>query len=80
MVGAERAPPEQTGLRPGPEFYEWQCRGDTYIAERGMSEAEATAFGEYLGNRLADDIEAGGDKDANDILDEMGVPTYDEEC
>jgi len=45
-----------------------------------MSEAEATAFGEYLGNRIADDIEAGGDKDANDILDEMGVPTYDEEC
>jgi hypothetical protein len=33
-----------------------------------------------LGNRIADDIEAGGDKDANDILDEMGVPTYDEEC
>ncbi len=45
-----------------------------------MDEAEATAFREDLGNRLADDIEAGGDRDSNDILDEMGVPTYHEEC
>jgi hypothetical protein len=38
-----------------------------------MSAQESEAFGTEMGNRLADDIAAGGDKD-------MGVPAYEEEC
>ena len=38
-----------------------------------MGEEEATAFGEGPGNRLANDVEASGDKDGNDVLDEMGA-------
>ncbi len=45
-----------------------------------MSAQESEAFGTEMGNRLADDIEAGGDKDMGDILDDMGVPAYEEEC
>ena len=57
-----------------------QCRGETYSIEQGMSAQESEAFGTEMGNRLADDIEAGGDKDMGDILDDMGVPAYKEEC
>ena len=71
---------QATGIQPTPEFYAWQCRGDTYAAEQGMSQAEYDAFGTEMGNRLADDIEAGGNKDMNDILDDMGVPSYPDEC
>ena len=45
-----------------------------------MSAQESEAFGTEMSNRLADDIEAGGDKDMGDILDDMGVPAYEEEC
>ncbi len=79
-VGAEEAAPEPTGLQPSPEFYEWNCWGETYIFQQGMSETEATAFAEEMADRLGDDIEAGGDKDMNDILDDMSVPAYEEEC
>ena len=74
------AAPEPTVIPKTSEFHEWNCRADTYIAEQGMSEAEVSAFGEELGNRLADDIEAGRDNDMSDILDDMGVPAYEEQC
>ena len=44
-----------------------------------MSEAEATAFAEELADRLGDDIESGGNKDMNDILDDTRVPAYENE-
>jgi hypothetical protein len=80
VPASEAASTEPTGLQPSPEFYEWNCRGETYVIEQGMSAQESEAFGTEMGNRLADDIEAGGDKDMGDILDEMGVPAYEEEC
>lgn len=44
-----------------------------------MTAEESEAFSTEMGNRLADDIEAGGDKDMGDILGEMGVPAYEEQ-
>ena len=80
VADPQEAAPEPTVIPKTSEFHEWNCRGDTYIAEQGMSEAEVSAFGEELGNRLADDIEAGRDNDMSDILDDMGVPAYEEQC
>ena len=80
VTDPRKAAPQPTVIPKTSEFHEWNCRGDTYIAEQGMSEAEVSAFGEELGNRLADDIEAGRDNDMSDILDDMGVPAYEEQC
>lgn len=71
---------ESTSIQPTPEFYAWQCRGDTYAAGRNMDQAEYDAFANELADRLGDDIESGGSKDMNDILDDMGVPAYEEQC
>lgn len=71
--------PEPTVIPKTPEFNEWNCRGDAYMAEQGMDAAEQEAFANELADRLIEDIEAGGDKKMGDIMDEMGVPAY-EEC
>ena len=72
--------PEPTGIQPSSEFNEWKCRAETYVAEQNMSEAERTAFGVEMVDRLAEDVEADGHKHMEDILDDMGVPAYEEEC
>lgn len=63
-----KAAPQPTVIPKTSEFHEWNCRGDTYIAEQAMRETETTAFNEKLGNRLADDTEAGRDNDMSDTL------------
>ncbi len=80
VVGEEQAAPEQTGLQPTPEFYENECRMRTYAVEQGMASAESTAFANEIADALADDIEAGGDKDLGEVLDELGVPAYEDVC
>jgi hypothetical protein len=72
--------PEPTGIQAFSEFNESKCRAETYVAEQNMSKAERTAFGVEMVDRLAEDIEADGHKHMEDILDDMGVPAYEEEC
>lgn len=73
----------ESGGSVGPDmsrFNNFQCRMNTYALEQGMDTEESEAFGTELGNRLVDDTEAGGDKDLGDVMDDMGVPSYEEEC
>ena len=72
--------PEETGIRRTPEFNEWNCRAESYVVEQKMSEAETTAFAEEMADRLGDVIEAGGPIHMEDILDDMGVPAYEDVC
>jgi hypothetical protein len=71
---------EATGLQPTPAYYRSECRMNAYIADENMSDAEEDAFIDEMADRLTVDIEAGGDKDVDDVMDEMGVPAYEEEC
>ncbi len=77
----EPAPkPEPTGIQASSEFNEWNCRAETYVTEQDMSEARRTAFGVEMVDRLAEDVKVDGRKRMEDILDDMGVPAYEEEC
>ena len=72
--------PEPTGIQASSEFDEWNCRAETYVTEQNMSEAQRTAFGVEMVDRLAEDVRVDGHKHMEDILDDMGVPAYEEEC
>ena len=72
--------PEPTGIQVSSEFNEWNCRAENYVTEQKMSEAKRTAFGVEMVDRLAEDIKVDGHKHMEDILDDMGVPAYEEEC
>jgi hypothetical protein len=72
--------PEPTGIQVSSEFNEWNCRAETYVTEQKMSEAKRTAFGVEMVDRLAEDIKVDGHKHMGDILDDIGVPAYEEEC
>lgn len=72
--------PEPTGLQPTPAYYEAQCRMNTYIMEQDMDKPEEKVFTDEMADILVEDIEAGGDKDVNDAMDEMGVPAYEDVC
>ena len=58
----------------------FDCRIQAYVLEEGMDAQASEAFGEEMGNLLVEDMEAGGDKDVGDILDDMGVPAYEDQC
>jgi hypothetical protein len=58
----------------------FDCRIQAHALEEGMDAQESEAFADEMGDRLVEDMEAGGDKDVGDILDDMGVPAYEEQC
>jgi hypothetical protein len=72
--------PEPPGIKASSEFNAWNCRAETYVAEQNMSEAERAAFGVEIVDRLAEDVQVDGHKHMEDILDDMGVPAYEEQC
>jgi hypothetical protein len=72
--------PEPTGIQASSEFHEWNCRAETYVTQQNMSEAQRTAFGVEMVDRLAEDVRVDGHKHMEDILDDMGVPAYEEAC
>jgi hypothetical protein len=71
---------EATGLEPTPAYYRAECRMNTYIADENMDKAEENAFVDEIADRLIQDIEADGNKNVNDVMDDMGVPAYEAEC
>ncbi len=71
---------EATGLEKTPAFYRMQCRMDTYAVDQNMDKQEANEFADELADRLIGDMEAGGSKDVDDIMDDMGVPSYESQC
>jgi hypothetical protein len=71
------AAPSSASASPNAAF---NCRILAYVAEENMSEAEAADFSEEIANRMVEDMDAGGHKDMGDIMDDMGVPAYKEEC
>ena len=79
-TASSSASAEATGLRKTPAFYRMQCRMDTYAAEQNMDDQDANRFADELADRLIEDMEAGGHKDVDDIMDDMGVPAYEAEC
>ncbi len=58
----------------------FDCRIQTYAIEEGMDAQGSQVFAEEMADRLVEDMEAGGNKDVGDILDDMGVPAYEEQC
>ena len=58
----------------------FDCRIQAHALEEGMDAQASTAFGDEMADRLIEDMEAGGNKDVGDILDDMGVPAYEEDC
>ena len=58
----------------------FDCRIQAHALEGGMGAQESEAFANEMADRLVEDMEAGGDKDVGDILDDMDVPAYEEQC
>jgi hypothetical protein len=62
------------------DHYRVDCRMQTYIFKEDMSRAEAKDFTARVTYRVQANLNGGGDKNLDDILDDLDVPAYDFLC
>ena len=56
------------------------CRKLIHISKEGMSKAEVEDFRARITDRVQANLNGGGDKNLGEILDDMGVPAYEDLC
>jgi hypothetical protein len=60
--------------------YRHGCRIQVHIFEEDMSKAEVKEFTSRITYRVQANLNGGGDKNLDDLLDEIDVPTYKSLC
>ena len=56
------------------------CREQTYIVKEGMGKAETEHFVARITDRVLANLDGSGNKNMGEILDDIGVPSYEDFC
>ena len=62
------------------DHYRLDCRMQIHIFKEDMSRTEARDFTARVTYRVQANLNGGGDKNLNDILDDLDIPAYDILC
>jgi hypothetical protein len=71
------APGQATG---GARRYRLNCRMQTYVIKEDLSKAEVRDFTARITYRVVANLDGSGNKDLGEILDDMGIPPYEDLC
>ncbi len=77
---SSRTAPGQASSTGGARRYRLNCRMQTYVIKEDLSKAEVRDFTARITYRVVANLDGSGNKGMGELLDDMGIPDYDNLC